>query len=376
MNCMAIRARGRGNVAPTRAIKSGFLLGAMIFAAVVWAPDVSKADEGGVSFWIPGFFGSLAAAPQQPGWSLTNIGYQTSVSAGGDVTIARERELGNIPVNLNLSANLTASLSARADLALLMATYVFKTPVLGGQASFTLLANYGRVDTSLGAQLSGTLSATAAGVPLGSISFSRSDMINDTLWGFGDLLPIFSLRWNAGVNNYMVYVTGDVPVGAYDPSRLSNIGIGHGTVDGGFGYTYLNQKTGQEFSGVLGFTYNMTNVQTQYQNGVDMHFDWGASQFLTKQFQVGLVGYVYDEIGCDSGSGDRVGCFQSRVFGVGPQVGFIIPISKTTQGYLNIKGYKEFDNANRPDGWNAWVTFVLSPAQQTPSAAARPMRSM
>jgi hypothetical protein len=35
----------------------------------------------------------------------------------------------------------------------------------------------------------------------------------------------------------------------------------------------------------------------------------GASQFLTKQFQVGVVGYVYRELGCDSGSGDRVGCF-------------------------------------------------------------------
>jgi hypothetical protein len=57
-------------------------------------------------------------------------------------------------------------------------------------------------------------------------------------------------------------------------------------------YTYLNSKTGQEFSGVLGFTYNLANTQTQYQNGVDMHFDWGASQFLTKQFQVGVVGYI------------------------------------------------------------------------------------
>jgi hypothetical protein len=348
----------------------------LLVGALIGAPTVAAADEGGVSFWIPGFFGSLAAAPQQPGWSLTNMGYQTSVSADAGVAIARERTLGNIPVNLNLSANLTASLSARADLDMLMATYVFKTPVLGGQASFSLLGLYGRMDTSLGAQLSGTLSATAGGVPLGSIPFSRSDMIQDTLTGFGDLLPIFSLRWNAGVNNYMVYLTGDVPVGAYDPSRLSNIGIGHGAVDGGFGYTYLNTKTGQEFSGVLGFTYNVANYQTQYQNGVDMHFDWAASQFLSKQFLIGLVGYAYDEVGCDSGSGDRVGCFQSRVFGVGPQVGFIIPISKTTQGYLNIKGYKEFDNANRPDGWNAWITLVISPAEQTPSASSRRMRSM
>jgi hypothetical protein len=63
----------------------------------------------------------------------------------------------------------------------------------------------------------------------------------------------------------------------------------------------------------------------------------------------------------------------SRVFGVGPQVGFIIPISTTTQGYLNIKGYKEFENQNRPDGWNVWLTFVLSPAEQMPSAPPRRM---
>ena len=204
----------------------------------------------------------------------------------------------------------------------------------------------------------------------------RSDSFSDAVSGFGDVIPQFALRWNAGVHNYMAYITGDIPVGAYDSTRLSNIGIGHGAVDAGVGYTYFNQKTGQEFSGVLGFTYNMTNQSTQYQNGVDMHFDWGASQFLTKQFQVGLVGYVYDEIGCDSGSGNQVGCFQSRVIGVGPQVGFIIPISSTTQGYLNFKGYKEFDHANRPDGWNAWVTFVLSPAAPAASSPPRRMRSM
>jgi hypothetical protein len=121
---------------------------------------------------------------------------------------------------------------------------------------------------------------------------------------------------------------------------------------------------------VLGFTYNFENRSTQYQNGVDMHFDWGASQFLTQQFQVGLVGYVYKEIGCDSGAGDRVGCFQSQVLGVGPQIGFLFPVGNL-QGYLNLKGYKEFAAEHRPDGWNAWVTFSISPAAPTPSTPRR-----
>ena len=184
--------------------------------------------------------------------------------------------------------------------------------MLGGQASVSLLAAYGVVGTSL----AGTLSGVATG-PLGNNKpFVLSDTISDTTWGFGDLAPVFQLKWNAGVHNYMTYIMGDIPVGAYESTRLSNIGIGHGAIDVGGGYTYFNPQTGHEISGALGFTYNFKNTATQYQNGVDLHFDWGASQFLSKQVMVGLVGYVYKELGCDSGSGDRVGCFQSQVVGM------------------------------------------------------------
>ncbi len=331
-------------------------------AAIVLAPAITffshcaLADEGGVSFWVPGFFGSLAATPQQPGWSLATIYYHTSVSAGADVARAREFTLGRVPANVTVNANLNLNVNATGDLGFVIPSYVFETPVLGGQASVSLVGAYGVVGTSL----AGTLSGVVTGPGGGTIPFARSDTINDTTWGFGDLIPQFALRWNAGVNNFMTYVTGDIPVGAYQSTRLSNLGIGHGAIDAGGGYTYFNPQTGHEFSGVLGFTYNFKNTATQYQNGVDMHFDWGASQFLSKQVMVGLVGYVYKEIGCDSGSGDRVGCFQSQVVGVGPQIGFLFPVGDM-QGYLNLKAYGEFDAANRPSGWNTWVTFAISP---------------
>jgi hypothetical protein len=102
-----------------------------------------------------------------------------------------------------------------------------------------------------------------------------------------------------------------------------------------------------------------------------MHLDVGASQFLTKQLQVGLVGYWYNQLSCDSGTGDRVGCFESRVAGIGPQIGYIIPISKEYQGYVNLKGYKEFAAEHRPDGWNVWLTFAISPAAHQEAAAKK-----
>ena len=330
--------------------------------ALLGHPQAALADEGGVSFWVPGFFGSLAATPQQQGWSVASIYYHTSVSAGGDVARAKEIQIGRIPVNLNASLN--ATVSANVNLGFVAATYVFATPVFGAQASASLLAAYGANSTTLAGTLTGTITG-----PGGIVTPfpPRSDSIDSSLIAFGDLVPQFALRWNAGVNNYMAYITGDIPVGAYDSTRLANLGLGHGAIDAGGGYTYFNPQTGHEFSGVLGFTYNFINPATQYQNGVDMHFDWGASQFLTKQVQVGLVGYLYKQISCDGGSGDRVGCFESQVAGIGPQVGFIIPLADKMQGYLNIKSYWEFAAENRPSGWNTWVTFAISSAPPPPA---------
>jgi hypothetical protein len=339
----------------------------VIASATILSSHCASADEGGVSFWVPGFFGSLAATPQQPGWSLATVDYHTSVSAGGNVALAREFQIGQIPANVTATARLNASINATGDLGFVIPTYVFATPVLGGQASVSLVAAYGVVSTTLAGQLSGNLTGPGGG----SVPFMRSDSFSDTTWGFGDLIPQFALRWNAGVNNYMTYITGDIPAGAYQSNQLSNVGIGHGAIDAGGGYTYFNPATGHEFSGVLGFTYNFINDATQYQNGVDLHFDWGASQFLTKQVQVGLVGYAYKEIGCDSGSGDKVGCFQSQVFGIGPQFGYVFPLSQTLQGYINLKAYAEFGGSDRPTGWNTWLTFVISPAAAPPPPVSR-----
>jgi hypothetical protein len=325
------------------------------FAAITSSTSIALADEDGISFWIPGFFGSLAAVPQQPGWSLTTIYYHDGVSASGNAAVAREIRLGqfNPTINVNVSANVHAI----ADLGFVIPTYVFATPFLGGQASASLLMGYGNNNTSLNA------TATVTPGPL-----MKSVALQQDTMGFADLIPMFADRWNAGVNNYMVYLTGDIPVGLYSSSNLANIGLGHGAIDGGFGYTYFDQKAGHEFSAVLGFTGNFANHSTGYTSGIDAHLDWGASQFLSKQVQVGLVGYFYEQLTADNGCAPILCPFKSRVIGIGPQIGYIFPVAGM-QGYLNLKGYGEFDHDNRPDGWNLWLTFVLSPAppSSTPS---------
>jgi hypothetical protein len=76
---------------------------------------------------------------------------------------------------------------------------------------------------------------------------------------------------------------------------------------------------------------------------------------------VGVVGYTYQQVTADSGALPILGDFKSRVSAIGPQIGYLFPVGDM-QGYLNLKGYKEFDAANRPEGYNVWLTFVISPA--------------
>jgi hypothetical protein len=313
-------------------------------------PELARADEGGVSFWVPGNYGSLAAAPQVPGWALGVIYYHTNVSAFGNVAAAREILTGRIPASVNVDLNLR--LKGQGDLVILAPSYTFATTVLGGQLNVSVASYFGRNAASI----AGTLTAVA-----GPIVATRTGMLEDSLTSYGDLIPTATLRWNQGVNNYMAYVTGDVPVGDYNSMRLANLGIGHGAIDAGGGYTYLNPATGNEFSGVAGFTYNFKNTDTQYQSGVDFHFDWGAARFLSKQVFVGLVGYAYQQITDDFGQNPRLGGFRSRVLGVGPQIGYIFPVGDM-QGFLGLKAYGEFDEANRASGWNTWLTFAISPA--------------
>ncbi len=149
-------------------------------------------------------------------------------------------------------------------------------------------------------------------------------------------------------------------------------GIGHGGIDGGFGYTYFDPTKGHEFSFVTGLTYNFKNTDTDYRNGIDWHLDWGASQFLSKQVFVGAVGYFYNQLTNDSGAAPSFSAgFKSRVIGAGPQIGYIFPVGGM-QGFLGAKAYFEFDAKNRPDGWNGWLTFSLSPAALPHAAPVMP----
>jgi len=235
----------------TRSVQRACAIAIALSVSAIAMTRSAFADEGGVSFWLPGNFGSLAAAPGVPGWAWATIYYHTSVSAGAGASFPRG---GRVDVGI----------SGQGDLAFFGPSYIFAQPVLGGQFSASLLGVAGRNEASADISLTG---------PRGNTLFGTR---TQALTSIGDLIPMLQLKWNQGVSNFMVYGTGDIPVGDYDPNRLANLGIGHGAIDGGGGYTYFDPKTGHEFTVASGLTYNFKNTSTDYQNGIDWHVDWAA----------------------------------------------------------------------------------------------------
>lgn len=106
----------------------------------------------------------------------------------------------------------------------------------------------------------------------------------------------------------------------------------------GGAYTYLDMKTGHEFSATAGLTYNFMNPDTQYQNGVDFHLNRGASQFISKSVHIGSAGYQ-PQISPDSGLGAKLGTFEGRVVG----------------------------SARRPDSCSGWATITAVTSTSAPT---------
>ncbi len=297
--------------------------------AVSLAP-ATKADEGGVAFWFSGQYASFAAVPASPGLSLPAQGYYYSGNASGDKTLPR----GNVA---------TAGLDSSAPLIMVQPTYAPRKKLWGGQVAIGLGFGWGGNKTSADFAITNL-------VP----EINRTDSIT----GFTDLYPIASLAWHKGNDNWMAYITGDIPTGDYNPNRLSNLGIGHGAVDVGGGFTYFNETKGLEFSTVVGVTYNMENNDTNYQNGIDVHLDWALSQFLNAHWQVGLVGYLYSQITDDSGSSPFAEDVKSSIASIGPEIGYSFTINKQA-AYINLRGYWEFAAKNRIEGAAAFLTLSL-----------------
>lgn len=109
---------------------------------------------------------------------------------------------------------------------------------------------------------------------------------------------------------------------------------------------------------MAGISYNRENSHTHYYNGVDSHLDWAVSQFLSENWELGIAGYAYYQLSGDSGSGDKVGAFKSRVAAVGPEVGYAFKVNGQAASFA-LRRHWEFWAQNRLEGYALFATLSI-----------------
>jgi hypothetical protein len=317
--------------------KAGFGRGAMLAAALAAAlaasPVAVRAGEGGTTHIIPGSMATLADnAPTAPTTFLKPM----YLNYDGSATAA-------IPT----AAGLAGNLHARANTIALAAGHAFETKVLGATYTVVAALPYSFLDVSADVQ-------TRGGNTVRSIQSSVS--------GFGDLTVIPAmLAWKEGDWQFNAILPVYAPTGSYKEGRLGNPGLNYWTVDPSLGAVYSDTKRGFNALAHLGYAINSENPDTDYKGGNLLHLDAAVQQILPAGSgfgTVGLEGFWFQQVTCDSGAGATLGCFKGRTAGLGPVLGYIHPLSKTESLVFELKWLAEMNTKNRLEGDYIWFKMV------------------
>lgn len=182
--------------------------------------------------------------------------------------------------------------------------------------------------------------------------------VTDARVNLSDFLVSSFLGWHSGNFHWQLGVSGIIPSGSYVQGQLSNASLNRPAVDLFGTLTWLDPKIGVDLSMAMGVTFNQVNRATDYKTGDEFHLEWAASKYITKELTIGLVGYFYQQLTADSGTGAKLGAFEGRVIALGGTVGYTFEVGKLPIS-TRIKVYREFDVQNRMEGTAGYFTVSL-----------------
>jgi len=295
-------------------------------------PSSANATEGGSSHYMPGAVATLIdLAPTQPGWVIEPMYLHYSGDAGTTKTL---------PV-----AGLDSlGLDAKVDALMLGGFYTFDQKVLG--AYYTV-----------GAVLPYTWITAEASVETTVGSLRK----RDTADGLGDitLIPAM-LGWKDGPWQYDLALSVYAPTGKYELGRLANPGLNYWSFNPIAGVAYSNPKTGFNAGLHGGVMFNTENPDTDYTSGTLVHLDGSLQQLLPlgKGFvSLGLEGFWVEQVSSDSGQRPILGDFKGRTAGLGPVLGYLLPMGKENF-VAELRWLRELETKNRLEGDYIWLKVV------------------
>lgn len=307
------------------------------------SPRMATAAESGTGIYLLGFRSSLAGFVPPPGTYFQSDKFFYSGEAQGG------RSATANTANFEIAGQLVAGVEVDVFLDVLTGMWVSQSKLFGGNLGLTASLPVGWMDVAanVGVGIAG---------PRNTFAATASD--SDDLTSVGDLFLMAMLGWHSNYWHWNVNAGVNAPTGDYKVGRLANLGFNRWAVDLGIAATWLDQKTGREFSFAPAVTFNVENPDTNYKTGTEFHVEFAATQNLTKKFAIGINGYHYQQLTGDSGSGALLGDFKGRVTALGPVIRTDfsfrgIPVS------LNARWYHEFNVKRKLEGDSGFITVAI-----------------
>lgn len=307
---------------------------AALSAGAVLTASAALAVEGGTGAYLLGSRDTLAGVVPPPGFYLGN----DFVSMNGSV---ENIAIGGIPV-----------FGADSDVFIykLSLTQVFDATLWGGTPALNLNIPY--ADAAL------TFTGPFAGG------------IEDSETGLGDVTLTGLVGWHEGPKHWSVGLSVYAPVGGYDTAtidllarRIDAVSLGKNvwSVQPVVAGTYLDPSNGREFSGAASILFSERNDATDYQTAPQLNLEAAVLQHLPSGLAFGLQGYVYEQLGDDSGAGAETiklalgaESLQARVYGIGPMVTFSGKVFGKTASF-KLKYTHEFGAKRRFESDVLWL---------------------
>lgn len=319
---------------------AGCIRRVLLAAGLCSLPVAATATEGGSGAFLLGSHDFMAGIVPPPGTyflvdSLWMNGTAPELLVGGVVTTQP---------------------AADAFITKLNVTQVFKGSVLGGRAGLNINIPWAsaRLETNV----------LVSGQEYGPLSDSQK--------GMGDIVLTPILGWDNGLWHTSTSLSFYLPTGEFSESivrpRLGIIDIlsiskNRLAIDTTTSLTHFNPKSGFEVGGSIGVTFSARNAYTDYQTAPEAHAEMTVAQHLPGGWALGVMGYAYQQLGDDSGTGADnlrqelgIDSLKARVFGIGPIASYsfkagALPLS------IKAKYYHEFGAKRRLESSVLWLTL-------------------
>jgi hypothetical protein len=268
-----------------------------------------QAEQSGMGHYMSGQQADFSTTvPTHSGWTFANYFLDYN-----DATFNASKALpfGNV-----LAAGVTVNM--QADVPAAFYAYPFK--FLGGTLASGVLVPFVWVDVKATATFDNDHNP---------LTGTRQDATS----GLGDIeiMPLMA-GWTNGDFKFDGMFNIWAPSGTYEKGQLANPGMGYWTFEPMVAISWLSTKIGTEVSVYTAVDFNTENTDANYQSGDIFHVDATVAQHLPLFggfAGVGATAFYRKQITGDSGSGARLGSFETETYGVGPTISYAHPIGKS-----------------------------------------------